>query len=176
MVNLCRIFVTVGTTKFSNLTDMLQDDAVLHYLQLVGCKHLVIQHGSASPMPSDIKNHCHTKYGITVECYDYKPNILNDIVASDLVISHAGAGSCTEILSANKPLIVVVNDELMDNHQTELAHQLSVDGYLLYCFPNTLANTLSSLQETIPALRGYERDENSMKKLVNHLDELMGFR
>lgn len=176
MVNLCRVFVTVGTTKFSKLTDMLQDDDVLHYLQLVGCKHLIIQHGSASPMPSDIKEICQTKYGISVECYDYKPNILNDIVGSDLVISHAGAGSCTEILSANKPLIVVVNDDLMDNHQTELAHQLSVDGYLLYCFPNTLVQTLSSLNETIPTLRGYERDDNSMKKLVDHLAMLMGFR
>ena len=37
-----------------------------------------------------------------------------------------------EALSLQKPLIVVVNDMLMDNHQTELARQLAKDGHLLY--------------------------------------------
>jgi beta-1,4-N-acetylglucosaminyltransferase len=44
-----------------------------------------------------------------------------------------GAGSCLEVLAANKPLIIVVNEDLMDNHQMELASQLYSDGHALYC-------------------------------------------
>lgn len=46
---------------------------------------------------------------------------------------HTGAGSCLEVLGANKPLVVVINEELMNNHQVELADQLSSDGHLFYC-------------------------------------------
>lgn len=48
-------------------------------------------------------------------------------------VSLVGAGSCLETLEKGKPLIVVINDKLMDNHQLELAKQLHRDGYVLYC-------------------------------------------
>ncbi|XP_075691951.1 UDP-N-acetylglucosamine transferase subunit ALG13-like isoform X2 [Rhinoderma darwinii] len=64
---------------------------------------------------------------------------------ADLVISHAGAGSCLETLEARKPLIVVINEKLMSNHQLELAKQLHKDGHLYYCTCSSLGNTLKTL-------------------------------
>jgi len=49
------------------------------------------------------------------------------------VICFPGAGSCLETLGAGKKLLVIINDELMGNHQLELAYQLERDGHLHYC-------------------------------------------
>ena len=37
-----------------------------------------------------------------------------------------------ETLRTGRPLIVVINELLMDNHQKELASQLEEDGHLFY--------------------------------------------
>ncbi|NXU02378.1 ALG13 transferase, partial [Buphagus erythrorhynchus] len=65
--------------------------------------------------------------------FRFKDSLAAELQSADLVISHAGAGSCLETLEKGKPLIVVINDKLMDNHQLELAKQLHRDGYVLYC-------------------------------------------
>lgn len=43
-----------------------------------------------------------------------------------------GAGSIVESLELKKPLVVVINDQLMHNHQIELAKQLQADNHLLF--------------------------------------------
>jgi beta-1,4-N-acetylglucosaminyltransferase len=50
---------------------------------------------------------------------------------ADLIIGHAGAGTCMEALSFGKPLLVVVNNKLLHNHQIELAERLANDQYCL---------------------------------------------
>ena len=49
--------------------------------------------------------------------------------------THAGSGSILEALSLEKMLVVVVNENLMGNHQTELAEQMEALGVLLHTTP-----------------------------------------
>ena len=43
-----------------------------------------------------------------------------------------GAGTCLEVLGAQRPLVVVINEELMGNHQMELAKKLQSESHLFY--------------------------------------------
>ena len=85
---------------------------------------------------------------INITCFNLKASISPDIKAASLVISHAGAGSCLEALDAEKPLIVVVNQHLMNNHQMELADKLQAEGHVLTCYPSSLRNTLAEFETT----------------------------
>lgn len=165
-----QVFITVGTTQFDQLISAVQTDSVLSKLKLLNCRKLVIQIGSGCEIPNETIEKAKQSYGIDVDYYRYKPEIQDDIRSSDLVISHAGAGSCIEVLNAGKKLVVVVNDTLMHNHQTELAEQLSADGYLLQCTTETLPETLGRLTENT-MLRSYEK--GNVQKLVDFVDKIM---
>jgi len=89
---------------------------------------LIVQHGSAA-LPSHAQKP--DIPGILVEVKPYISDIDNVISQSDLVISHAGAGSIMSGLRKGKKMIVVPNTKLMDNHQVELAEVLQREGYLL---------------------------------------------
>ncbi|OTF81251.1 UDP-N-acetylglucosamine transferase subunit ALG13-like protein [Euroglyphus maynei] len=64
---------------------------------------------------------------------------LND---SDLIIGHAGAGTVLQVLRLNKSLLIIINDNLMDNHQKELADELSENNYVKYTDIENFAQTL----------------------------------
>ncbi|EAT34523.1 AAEL013240-PA [Aedes aegypti] len=163
-----RVFVTVGTTQFEDLIDTVTDSPVVAELRRMGCRKLVLQIGRGRN-PQIIKE----VFGndIEVRFYDLKASIAEDIQQADLVISHAGAGSCIEVLGAEKPLVVVVNEKLMDNHQTELADQLSKEGYLKYCTPSTLAQTLA--ESNLGQLKKFP--PGSVQDFISYLDAFMGF-
>ncbi|AGO13826.1 AaceriAGL042Wp [[Ashbya] aceris (nom. inval.)] len=47
-----------------------------------------------------------------------------------LVVSHAGTGSILDALRQQKPLIVCVNETLLDNHQEQIARRFEALGHL----------------------------------------------
>ena len=139
------VFVTVGTTQFDRLIETIFDERSQVLATLDECFHLsklIVQTGR-SPMPG--KDHLPST--IEIESYQYKDSISNDIEHADLVISHAGAGTILQVLEAGKPLLVVVNENLMDNHQLEIADQMEKDGYLCHCTCSTLADGLRKLAQ-----------------------------
>ena len=125
------VFVTVGTTEFSGLIKAVDGEHLHAELLKQGFSRLIVQYGRGAYRPSRGKGLEHSS-SLVVESYDFKPTLDDDLDAADLIISHAGAGSILETLRRKKQLIVVVNDQLMDNHQLELAEELADRKYLLY--------------------------------------------
>lgn len=105
-----------------------------------------------------------------MDSYDFKPSLLEDILGAALVISHAGAGTCLETLEAKKPLIVVVNETLMNNHQTELAGKLASDGHCAYCnSPKELSQVVADFEPE--GLRMFPPGDK--KSFAAHMDEIV---
>ncbi|CAD6226496.1 GSCOCG00005854001-RA-CDS [Cotesia congregata] len=166
-VNTMTIFVTVGTTKFDKLIETVLEDEVLMELSRRGYRRLILQIGNTNLTP-DCTPRCGFEY---IETFTLKPSINEYMRFADLIISHAGAGSCLEALGAKKPLIVVTNDLLMDNHQSELAEQLSQDKYLYQCTCTTLLEVCKSMN--LLRLKRFVDDKSP--KIAEIIDYIMGF-
>lgn len=78
----------------------------------------------------------------------------------------AGSGSIFETLRHGKPLIVVVNEDLMDNHQSELAEELAARKHLYCAHPQSLHQVIAGmdLESLLPYQPG---DATPVAKLIN---------
>ncbi|KAF3454435.1 hypothetical protein FNV43_RR04882 [Rhamnella rubrinervis] len=157
------VFVSVGTTCFDALVRAMDTQAVKQELFRRGYTHLLIQMGRGSYFP--------TKFGggdgsIAVDYFTFSSSIANHLRSASLVISHAGSGSIFETLQLAKPLIVVVNEDLMDNHQSELAEELTERKHLYCSRPQTLHQTIvdMNLESLLPYTPG---DATPVAKIIN---------
>ncbi len=159
------VFVTVGTTSFDSLIWTVTKNETLKVLKKLGFSRILLQigRGEFQPPTGD-------KEGVKVEFYRYKDNIIEDMKNADFVISHAGAGSVLEALEQGRPLLVVVNEDLMGNHQSELATQLQKDGHVFKCTCSTLKSVLES--SDLKALR--PMPPRQPEKFAAFLDKVMG--
>ncbi|VDN05781.1 unnamed protein product [Thelazia callipaeda] len=129
----------VGSTEFDRLISVVIEEKCLKSLNQIGITDLLIQIGRGKV---EVKK-C-SRCGVRIDYYRYKNDILPDILSADLIIGHAGAGTCLEVLRARKPFIMVINEELMDNHQWELADRLYELGHICRTVPSKLANSIKS--------------------------------
>lgn len=133
-------------------------------LEADGYTHLNMQIGSG------VQPQIPSSQRIQITWFRLKDNISADIESASLIISHAGAGSCLEALGAKKSLVVVVNQNLMGNHQLELASKLHQEGYAIMCYPETLQTTLSNLKrKTLKLL-----PKASQVAFSSYIENLMG--
>lgn len=164
-VGIMLAFVTVGTTKFDALVRSLDSDACLSALKARGVDRVLMQigHGEYTPRAEAA--------GVSIDWYRHNAQYKQDVAKADLVISHAGAGSIMDALSARKKLVVVVNTALMDNHQTELAEAMAAQRYCVQTEPQGLQRVLETAD--LEALVPYpDPDEDAFPALV---DQTMGF-
>jgi beta-1,4-N-acetylglucosaminyltransferase len=92
---------------------------------------------------------------------------------ADLIIGHGGAGTVMESLSFNKPLVVVVNNRLLHNHQTELAERLALDKHCLIAYsPDQLISILEDPNLLSPKPFG---QSTSHSVFTDYLDRIMNF-
>uniref|UniRef100_A0A8C4U080 UDP-N-acetylglucosamine transferase subunit ALG13 n=1 Tax=Falco tinnunculus TaxID=100819 RepID=A0A8C4U080_FALTI len=160
------VFVTVGTTSFDDLIATICSPAALQVLQSRGYEKLVLQVGRGALPPSL------SGTALAVEAFRYKESLAEDLGRADLVVSHAGAGSCLEALGKEKPLVVVINEKLMNNHQLELAKQLHRDGHVFCCNCSTLVETLQSMD--LSTLKPFPPGQP--EKFALFLDKVVGFQ
>lgn len=75
-----------------------------------------------------------------LRCFRFQPSLIEHMEHADIIICHAGAGTLLEALSIStqceqnspsrkrKIINAVINSKLMDNHQSELADELELQG------------------------------------------------
>ncbi len=103
--------------------------------------------------------------------------VLEDLIKeSELVISHCGAGILLECLrSPTTTCLAVVNDTLMNNHQTELADKLADNNYIYKSVPSTVLESAQSimkeLKEKGKTLKRYPEPDGS--KILSLMNEML---
>lgn len=157
------VFVTVGTTCFDALVKAVDTTEFKEELFRKGYTNLLIQMGRGSYIPTK----CSGEDGmLDVDYFTFSSSIADYLKTASLVISHAGSGSIFETLRLRKSLIVVVNEDLMDNHQSELADELAERKYLLVARPQTLCQTIAAMN--LESLLPYPpADAMPVAKLIN---------
>ncbi|RVD83925.1 uncharacterized protein DFL_005697 [Arthrobotrys flagrans] len=131
------VFITVGTTAFDNLIKVLLVPEIIAQLNGHGYNEIRIQYGKGK----DVYDAAFTpemkelvkETGISIAGFEYEESsrITELIQEADLIISHAGSGTILDALRYQKAIIVVPNESLMDNHQAELANEMSKQKYVI---------------------------------------------
>ncbi|KAG5639528.1 hypothetical protein H0H81_000673 [Sphagnurus paluster] len=169
-------FVTVGSTRFDSLVQSVLEPSVLASLRRKGYTKLVVQCGNSSfelerSLAFGARNLTLERDGVAIELWKFKPTLQEEYESADLVISHAGSGTILDVLRLGKPLIVVVNPTLLDNHQQELASALADLGHLQHSGIPDLAHTIDNFDPSV--LKPFPAFDGS--RFANLLDEHMGF-
>ena len=166
-----KAFITVGTTSFDTLLHTLLTEDILRLFVDYGFTDLKIQHGRTSMTGLLQARKLAETVGIDLTLFDYKNSLNQDMKHADLIISHAGSGSILEALSLKKKLVVVVNQELLHNHQLELAQELGDKNYLFY----TTCQELKSILEKALSRQQIEFPQPDSASFIRVIDSEMGY-
>ncbi|GAA5880581.1 hypothetical protein JCM16303_005439 [Sporobolomyces ruberrimus] len=136
--------LTVGSTEFPSLVSAFLSVSFISKLaSSLGITTVYAQIGR-STLPHGFSIGLQNVDGVQVEVTQFADDLEGRVGQSDLVISHAGAGSILSFLrpfptssDSQKPtqrrLILVPNDTLMDSHQSDLADKMETKGWATVC-------------------------------------------
>lgn len=153
---------------FEALVRAVESEAVVAALEARGFTRLLVQYGAGEHEPFGEGK---AKKGkLVCESYRFKPSLQCDFEEASLVVSHAGYGCLMESLSLGKEVIAVINTQLMDNHQTEIAGHLARRRYAVMCEPASLAQAVaeSGAAQRVPLPRAQP------EAVVAYVDSLLG--
>ncbi|MEA3336537.1 MAG: PssE/Cps14G family polysaccharide biosynthesis glycosyltransferase [Chloroflexota bacterium] len=109
------IFVTVGTTDFDALVKAADQIATDSNETTV----IQIGHGLIEPR--------HARW------FRFEPSLEPYYDQADLVITHGGMGTVTEVLRRGLPVIGVSNPDRFDRHQDQILRAFGEAGHLIWC-------------------------------------------
>lgn len=123
------VVLSGATVPFTKLVRAVSKP-IVEQLQKYGFDQIEVQYGLAgNAFDDDLPG---------VAGFDFDPKIKRRLQDAQLVISHAGSGSILDALcrghgESSRKLVVVVNTDLMNNHQLELALKLEKEGCAVVC-------------------------------------------
>jgi len=126
------IFVTVGTTDFDQLVELV-DRLAPSLLDRV-----VVQIGNGQYVPRNCEH------------FRFAPSLDPYYDEADIVVAHGGLGITMELLAKGKKSISVENTTYADHHQTDILRALAREGYLIWCQD---LGELPSLLEHAPTMK-----------------------
>ncbi|KAI0278085.1 glycosyltransferase 28 [Russula aff. rugulosa BPL654] len=175
-----RVLITVGSTRFDALVEAALSQPVLNALTQKGYSDVVVQCGNSqvdddafsriSPAEPERERNVRM-YGVHIDVWKFKPSLDEEYDAADLVIGHAGSGTILDVLRRGKPLIIVPNPTLLDNHQEDMAHAMGKMGHAKVSTVNELAQSIMDLDTSI--LVPFPQFDGS--KFRRLMDREMGF-
>ncbi|KAL1944500.1 hypothetical protein VTO73DRAFT_2930 [Trametes versicolor] len=170
------VFLTVGSTRFDALVQAALDQPVLDALRAQGYRSLDVQCGNSDFDTAQLQQLAddhwrRTDHTLDINVWRFKPSLKQDYERADLIISHAGSGTIIDVLRLGKPLIVVPNPTLLDNHQEELSDALAGLGHLRSSTVVDLPRAIATLDTT--ELVPFPQFNGSRFREI--LDEEMGF-
>ena len=145
-----KIFVTIGTTKFDSLIEVVDNNLNNKDYEVV----FQIADGKYKP-----KN---------FEYFEYTQDIQKYFKNSDIVITHAGAGSIYELLELKKKIIIVPNLDRIDKHQTDISDYMDKNGYA------KALKSFDTLKDTVEYVNNLEFKVFT-KKIFFKVDEILEY-
>lgn len=109
------IFVTVGTTSYDSMIKAL-DEIFLHQDELLNITYQIAG-GCYIPKSGSY--------------FSFVEDVAHFYTDSDLIITHAGAGTVFGLLKLNKKFIIVPNLERIDKHQSDIARYMDENNHAL---------------------------------------------
>eukprot|EP00760_Papus_ankaliazontas_P039633 PhM_4_TR9744/c0_g1_i1/m.68655/K07441/ALG14; beta-1,4-N-acetylglucosaminyltransferase len=148
------VLVTVGSTCFDALIEACDADWFVSYVKdVLKVPNIRMQIGAGTYVPRHPG----------IEYLRYKATgFAEDLASASLVVGHAGAGSILDCMRSHTPMVVVPNESLMNNHQTELCDRLREYSLVHGARVSELERVLPTLD--MASLRCFPPDTNMTLK------------